>query len=225
MNHLKAADLLPMCVAGDLTPAEEEDLERHIERCAECSAWVATYSLLCEGLINADSDPNRCHLSGNDIATFSLSPGTLDSATRDRCSKHLDTCFVCRKESKIVQAAARGIRESESNDRRSRRSVFWPPRRSAVAAAAAALTLLVAAALIRIHPQLEQSLEGDIINGVQTVKAEDFILVETTEIRFGALLELQSPVVAFGNGFIVGTGAQLVAGGGQQQVVVPTGKK
>jgi hypothetical protein len=210
MNHSQANDLLTGFISGVLDPSSRHEVEQHVADCEDCRSWVATYRFFSEALQDPVASPAE-HLSSHELCAFILTPGSLDAVTRLRCEQHLEVCSRCRREQTLVReavAAAREVRGSLAIFAGGRGATKWPTR---LAMAASLLLLIGALAVLSVQRNPDEyTLRSGRLEGRQTYKATDSIVIEATEVSPGALLTLQAgEKVAFGEGFSVRSDATL----------------
>ncbi len=214
MEHSTASKLLTE--SGELDLAQTKALGAHVATCRECRSWVATYQFFAEAL---GEDPAAArHPSSKDLCSFALAGTDLDATTRDRCHRHIENCPECSYEIELVRSA---VSESSVNV-----ALEWPTSRVAerlshkagALALAATLAILLGGLLVVsrvLSPESkEYRMAGLLIQETEAINAEGPIFVESTQIQEGATLALRSPVVTFGDGFSVDSGAGLIVGEG-----------
>lgn len=214
MEHSTASKLLTE--SGELDLAQTKALGAHVATCRECCSWVATYQFFAEAL---GEDPAAArHPSSKDLCSFALAGTDLDATTRDRCHRHIENCPECSYEVELVRSAVSESSENVALEWPTPRVAEWFSDKAGALALAATLVillggLLVAGRILSLKPT-EYLIAGLVIQETEAITAEEPIFVESTQIQEGFTLALQSPMVTFGEGFSVDSGAGLIVGEG-----------
>ena len=96
--HLLVADL----VQGTLDPPRRDEVERHLDGCAECQAWRETYLLLARSLA---VDPTGGHPDAGTLAAYGLHASRLADSDRAAVAAHLEQCGECRRHVDLIRRA------------------------------------------------------------------------------------------------------------------------
>jgi len=214
MKHLEVSALLAEYVSGPRSryPA----LEAHLEGCQECRDWVDTYRLLGASLTENPVQPvHDEHPESGDLCDFALDTGGLGLVARERVERHLEDCGECLHEAELVRSAVVTTVDVGSPAFKLAGRIRKFATSPGGLALAAALVLMIGGLVMvdRLPTSIpdQYQLIGQSINGIQVVEANRSIFVEDAELEPGSQLKLNSPVVAFGDGFSVRSGATLVA--------------
>jgi anti-sigma factor RsiW len=211
MNHSEASRLLSDHAAGRLSPARSGAVGAHIKGCRECRGWVATYEILAGSVAEVSLKP---HLSSQELCDFALEAPALGRNARKRCEHHLAACSECSEEVALVRSAVREAGEAPvplpGFLGRSRQLASSKGGRLALAAALVLVASgLVAVSHLKKSASEELRLVGESVGGNRSIKASRSILVEAMKIVSGSEVNLESEVIAFGNGFSIESGAGL----------------
>jgi hypothetical protein len=236
MNHDEAAGLLLDLVDGRLDERTQSVVDRHIENCAECQGWLDTQQLLKRAPAVARRDD---HPSSEDLALCAVRAEEEFEPDRADLFRHLDSCPQCRHELDLVREAVRDARPSPVQlGRPTRSATGFPVWRLAAAAAFGALAIgtLLVAGLWRAEPvdgggstiaatgaggsfetrsgwQTEEFSEPEIA-GTRLIEADGGLIFSRTRIDDGANVTIRAgEVVAFGDGFQIGSQARVAVGG------------
>ena len=223
MDHGTAQELLTRC--EELDDEQLRQLALHLESCTDCRGWVATYDLLTEA---STARASVRHLDSEALCAFALESPSLDRDALGSYRDHVAGCRSCSLEVERVRAA---VAESVETPVRApaaaraeepvrgwvlgqivHRAIRQP---GALALAASVLLLVVALAWLGrgwAPGSSERHLADLEVAETRIVEAEGPIFVETTKVREGVALALESPAVGFGDGFSVSSGAQLIVG-------------
>ena len=105
MEHSDALLFVPDLVRGRLIGDERQQVETHVSSCSECQEHAATYEETGEAIRRRQAEAAAAHPSSEEIVSFTLTDGTLDSTALVRISSHTAACETCRGEVASVRAA------------------------------------------------------------------------------------------------------------------------
>lgn len=212
MEHAEATQLLSEFAAARLTLEQTGAVDAHVAVCEECHEWLEIYQFLavtlCEGYL-----PQH-HPSSEELCHFALESAGLSPSSRDRCENHVEGCPECAAEVALARQSVCnpiGIVQPIESVARRLQAIGLSRRTLALAA-----TLLLAiGGLLTVNSRFaatsdEYRIAGGPALESQTIRANQLILIEGTRIRGGSEVKLQSHVVAFGNGFSMGSGSALI---------------
>jgi hypothetical protein len=236
MNHNEVAGLLLDLVDGRLDERTQSAVHRHIEGCADCRAWLDTLLLLESPPEVARRDD---HPRSEDVALCAVRAEEEFEPDRAELRRHLESCPKCRHELNLVRAAVRDARPVPAQLTRPAASTGgFPVWRLAAAAAFGALAIgtLLVAGFWRAEPvdgggstiaatgaggsfetrpewQTEEFSEPEIA-GTRLIEADGGLIFSRTRIDDGADVTIRAgEVVAFGDGFQIGSQARVAVGG------------
>ncbi len=215
MEHDKASTLLSAYAAGELAPDRKPKLEAHIQACVPCREWVDTYRFFQDSLGGQCAEEKRLHPSCGEIAHFISSTQSLDRERYGEILDHLEECETCHAEVELGRCAVADSR-SGAGWRTvlplARLNLPRVPRRALAAGLVASLiglAFLVAPKLSR--PSEDLLLSGRLIEGRQVLEAQRALMADSSHIESGADVRFRAgEAVAFGEGFSVGSGVDLV---------------
>ena len=236
MKHREAEALLLDLVEGRLHGHTREAVQRHVDQCGECVAWLDAYQILA-----GPPSPAQVHRHPDSglLALCAVRPDELFESDRADLRRHLEICPQCRHEMDLVGAAVGDARPTSTQTTR-----LAPPWRGSrvwrLAAAAAIGALAVGALLVdglrRGEPvvdgastvtatatggsldapserRTEQFSEAE-INGTRLIETDGGLIFSRTRIDDGAVVTIRAgETVAFGDGFQIGSQARVAVGG------------
>lgn len=198
----------------ELSAGLGREIEEHATACPECRRELESF-----GMLSAALAVESTHPTSEELCSLALGSRGLDLEARISCERHVAACAACRSELETARksvAAARRSRWLQGLLDARPRGGWLAPIPLATAAAAAFALVAGLAVLSPGHTTVPEELHlanDSIAQTSRTVSARRSIVVETTEVQAGTTLKLNSPTVVFGDGFVVGSGAVVIAGG------------
>lgn len=205
MEHQQAIQRLPDFDSPWLADSERQELQAHLESCAECREWRATYLLLARTL-GTDHGLQQ-HPPSEFLARQAVDPEWLTDVMDEQLREHVDVCQSCRDEIEAARLALINARTGRRDPTPASRRVWLP--------LAAGLILALALSLLWVRPQSgddpqERFVSGDSLAGTQVIRAPKSITVSSASVASGGDVTLSAgEEVILSDGFSVDSGATL----------------
>ena len=234
MDHREAKRLLVDLAAGELDQSTRNEVTAHVEECVACRAWLETRDLLAS---LAPVENGIEHPESDLLAEAAARPEALDEPGGSVVREHLEICASCRREVELVRDALLASRPDAAHPgfvggpRQSRR--WWYVAAAAFIGVIALRFFLPAETTNRrvvdlqpggaVAPVVEstgtwtgspvESITGEEINGTRLIEAEGSLTLSRVKITDGAKVTIfAGDVVAFGDGFQIGSGTSVTVG-------------
>lgn len=234
MDHREAEKHLLDFVACDLDESTRNGLTSHIETCIDCRAWLETFDILVS---SSDLESHSSHPESQLLAQCAVRPDERNEPGSFAVYRHLESCSCCRREVDLVRDAVLQARpgvDRPAEEMQSRTYHSWWPAVAAVCLVGLALALFfVSGSQHFMKSDLEpnppwtdsnerglaqksfpdQTISGVEIEGTRVIDASGSLALNRVKIMDGAEVTIRAKEgVAFGNGFQIGRGSQVIIG-------------
>ena len=233
MDHREAKGLLLDFVVGDLDQNLRSDVTSHIEACVDCRAWLETHDLLATG---SEVGPSSEHPDSEFLALCAVRSAEEDEPGVRKVRQHIEECESCRREMELVRSAvleARPEGAGSAGKRHPNPSFSWWRAAAAACVVAVAVKVFLPGDTTRRpgHIGVQQTdttitadellhawrgspgevFSEDEIEGIRLIEADGSLTMNRVKIKDGAKVTIRAgDAVAFGNGFQIGTKAQVI---------------
>lgn len=208
MKHAEARNHLDEFATRQLAPDDHRAVQAHVDECALCADWLATYRTLQAGLSRHE------HPDAGALAEYAFEPANLAQRERADLEDHLRACGRCRADYRATRLALDEARPDFAERTAGHATLVqrtWRPALG-LAAAASLIALVLLTVPVAMGPG-DRTIANEVLSGSQIIEAEERLFATNVQIEESAQVALRADsAVTLGAGFSVKQGAKVAMG-------------